>query len=340
MPPVGNRLVRQLPRRRRTFRLHRVDRRRNPVHVHCQEGPELRQHSLNPVVLHLLDGAHHPGKSRLLEIFALEQQILVAVAVPAPERGIDAEDQEREINRPRGEIIEIRTEVFLGSPRVLIIAMTDFMAATSRELRDVHAIVVDQLEVTASDNDVAVLQIAVRNLMLLERGNHVEPAIGQRADGKRTPDGRLNRAGKAFAVDPFHFEDRIPFAPDSQTLGEKMESYRVAKIRRRQMLADGGIALLMVGKIAQKAAHGPAFSAATDTIDARETAGNRPGQTQRSEISVARLQLRIIEVELRTLYRFVVILRCRPRHGYPFVCMCRKDLPALGHPTTRGGLRK
>src|SRR5205823_302077 len=109
-------------------------------------------------------------------------------------------------------------------PRMLVIPMADLMTDLPGERRYEHSVVVDEFEISACNQDVAVLQIAMRDAVLLQSAEHLHPPFGKIHERDRILDVRLDGLLQCGAVDPFHFQDGIPLATNTNPSFEKLEA--------------------------------------------------------------------------------------------------------------------
>ena len=84
---------------------------------------------------------------------------------------------------------------------MLIVRMAQFMALSPRESWHIHAVVVDESEISVDDEHVAVLKIAMSNTMLSQSPHHCYPSISQDEESRRIAKMLLNIIG--LTQEPF-----------------------------------------------------------------------------------------------------------------------------------------
>ena len=111
----------------------------------------------------------------------------------------------------RREAVQLRVEL-VGAARVLIVWIARFTGWSTAQRGHEHAVVVDQAQRAAAvDQDVAVLQVAVRDAEPTQLGGPVSTKsaldVRQRA---RLRQALLDGAVERPAVEPRHLGDRVP----------------------------------------------------------------------------------------------------------------------------------
>ena len=96
-----------------------------------------------------------------LKILTAKDQTLIAAAKVTPQLRFQRERHQRGVDNPSREMVNARAKIALAALRVLIIAVADLVALLAGQGRYIHAVIVDQPQLAAADDDVAVLQIAV-----------------------------------------------------------------------------------------------------------------------------------------------------------------------------------
>ena len=161
----GDRLELERPDPRR-LREHRFQARQilhRPSHHRGQDAGQIRHFGI-------LERRQIPPEGappRLVEILAHEEKV-VAGAVRVPELAIDLQRPQRQVDHQRGKPVQVRTEIGHAPLRVLIGAMPDLGGLPPDQRRHPHAVVVDEQKIPAGDQDVSVLEVAVRELRVLD----------------------------------------------------------------------------------------------------------------------------------------------------------------------------
>src|SRR5206468_2399675 len=123
-------------RRSRCWRSRRLGRKAGGVDERNLCGTEVEQRAegvgqrAHPFVLRgLKDG--QGWRIRRIEVGPTEKQTLIAAMQLRPERRIEAEHNERDVDDPLGEVVQVRTEVECAAQRVLVVAMAIFRRGPS-----------------------------------------------------------------------------------------------------------------------------------------------------------------------------------------------------------------
>ncbi len=95
----------------------------------------------------------------------------------SPEIWFDAEGDEGEVNHPGCEMVKVGAEVRSAPVRVLVIAVSEFMAGSPIKTRHVHPIVVDEAEVPIYHEDIPMLEVSMGDRGPPELGNKIEESI-------------------------------------------------------------------------------------------------------------------------------------------------------------------
>src|SRR3989442_11336624 len=98
---------------------------------------------------------------------------------------------------------------------MLIVGVACLNRGSARKSWDKHPIVVDELEVLADNQDVAVLEIPVSDPSSSERFQHSDPPRRQGADGNRISKVAVDEPDQWISRHPLHLQCRKPLAPDS-----------------------------------------------------------------------------------------------------------------------------
>src|SRR5262249_38043480 len=190
---------------------------------------------------------------------------------------------------------------------------------------DTHAVVVDQLDGqgvpgAGHEDDVAVLQIGVRDTGLSQPPGHPRPDEAELLQAGGPVQRVADELVEQQPLDPAHLEDGIPPAADADALLEVLEIDGEGQPGSGEVFADLGVALAQARDLAGEALDRPGVARrALDLVDVGEVAGARHRDAQRVERRLALAQLGVAEAGLRVLDRLVVILRQRPRHwGTPW----------------------
>ena len=107
-------------------------------------------------------------------------------------------------------IIQVRSEIQFSSLWMLIVAMADFKTAAAFECRNIHAVIINQPELSLHHKHVAVLQVAVCDLRLTQIRKHFRPCLSQIAQRHWGRQVLLDIGNEAVAVNPPHPYERIP----------------------------------------------------------------------------------------------------------------------------------
>ena len=134
--------------------------------------------------------------------------------------------------------------------------VTQLAGLQAERAGDDHVVVVDQRNgVGVGDEDVAMLQIAVRDLGGAQIATDRDPLVGEAAQARRVVEVLLDVGIKPDAVRPIHFEDRIPAAAHANPLRQILEIDHEGQRSLLEVGGNGGVALLLIGDFAHEAAH-------------------------------------------------------------------------------------
>ena len=253
--------------------------------------------------------------SRLVEVLADEEEI-VARVVLVPEPAIDLESAQREVDHQRGEAIEVRPVVRRAAPRMLIRAVPDLRRLAAFQLGNPHAVVVDEQEVLAANEDVSVLQVAVRELRALHFLDQPAKPCSKGGEPGGIAEEALDAPIEVLALHPRHLHDRKRAPFDAQAVGQIGEGGALRDALFGQMAGDGRVALGVVGDGPEEAAYRPGVVTLRRPVDHRVSAGGGLRHAEAVLVDLRFLQLGIAERSLRELERLVVVGEVGPGRHY------------------------
>src|ERR1051325_1385604 len=97
---------------------------------------------------------------------------------------------------------------------MLVVLMSNLAGAPAGHLRNKNSIVIDQAQLTVLDDDVAVLQVAVRNTRSLQRMQQAQPLFRKVQQHVLAMEHFAHVKIQRRALDPIHEENRKPVATD------------------------------------------------------------------------------------------------------------------------------
>ncbi len=154
-----------------------------------------------------------------VEVGLDEQQVLTGHE-PC-ERRVRGEGEHREGDDQRGERVDVRAPVGVGPVDVLVVGMAVLVRRADSHVGHPDAVEVDELElVVVGEQHVAVLVVAVRELLVLEGFDEVEPSVGEAREPSRIVETVLDCDVQRIARHPGHDDDGPPLAVHAHALVE------------------------------------------------------------------------------------------------------------------------
>ncbi len=240
---------------------------------------------------------------------------------------------------------------------MLVIAVPDLVAVAAAEIGHEHAVVVDQPQLVTGDQDVAVLQVTVRDMLCLQVTNQLGPSFREPGNGIRPAQVARHVLIERLAFDPFHLQNGIPGSLDLDALGLEVEIDHVG---------DRAVACFLVGMQARETLHAPLLAVDKDAVGLAKRAAARPGHagntaSRRVGFDAPRAQFWIGKAVTRVLNDLVVLIRLRGNGqfaghfdsamgrrktenkgctgccGHRYACIFRLDLESIQKPSFRRG---
>ncbi|PSR00920.1 MAG: hypothetical protein BRD47_07640 [Bacteroidetes bacterium QS_8_68_28] len=214
----------------------------------------------------------------------------------------------------------MRAEVLLGAVGVLVIAMAHLRALFPVQSGHEGRVVVHQAQLWRSlacpfgDERVAVLEVAVRDAGVFEGGEHLGPCLRQRVQGAGVVEVLLGVAVERRPLRPVHLQQRERRAVHADALRLVVEADGIGQFRFGEMIGDGAVPLLLVGRLREEALGSQAAALGRGhREDGGEGAGGRARQPQRSGARRRALELLVGEGVLGVLEGLLIGTRARER---------------------------
>jgi len=102
---------------------------------------------------------------------------------------------------------------------MLIMPMAQFMALASPESWHIHAIVVHEAEIPIDDEHIAMLKVAMSNIMLAQSSQHGYPSISEDEERRWVAKMLLDIGIERVSLYPLHLQNRIPLPSHFNALG-------------------------------------------------------------------------------------------------------------------------
>ena len=271
------------------------------VEVRAQAAGQVDQHG----VAAGLEGPQRLGVRGVGEVGGAKQQALVAAVETAPQQGVDRHADQRGVDDPGREVVEVEPELAGLSGRVLVVAVSQLVGGEAGQARHEHAVVVDEAEVAARGHeDVAVLEVAVGHAGAAQLVDESGEASGEIRQRGAVPQVLFDVGKQRLALRPVHLHDREPLAPDEHAalLELEADAPRAAAWQSAQVLVQLAVAAVHVVEPADEAAHRPRPPVVgLHAKDAGEVAAHRTGKAQGREVDGRPGQRRIGERARRVL---------------------------------------
>ena len=178
--------------------------------------------------------------------------------------------------------------------------MAHLTRGLARQRRHEHAVIVDELDrqgvgrAAGHEQDVAMLQVGVGDAGGPQSLSHASPDLQQAVQHRRLVEILADELVEGEALDPLHFEDRIPLPADADPFLLIGELDGEGQLGVLQGAADFLIAFAQAGDLAGEAFDGPARAVgAAEFVDVGEVAGARQRDAESVADDLALLQFRI-----------------------------------------------
>ncbi len=192
----------------------------------------------------------------------------------APELGPLGQRDEREIYDERGEVVGVAREVCDVARRMLVVLVSDLARPEAFERGHVHAVEVNEPQLSPLDDDVSVLQVSVRDLRFGERGDELEPLVGKVRKSFAATHGLVEVNVERRPFDPLHDEHGIASARDEYPLRQILEARERIDAVSFEVRVERAVAFGAVAEVASEAAHSQRHTRlAVELEDVRELAG-------------------------------------------------------------------
>ena len=198
--------------------IRQVDKRRHLVDGHAREREQPLGQVANVLRRRAEKVAVKGAVVRGQEVLGPKQQLVMrrSLDVLRPQRRIDRQGTQGQVDHQGREVVQIQREVRgLVALRVLVGLHADFQVAAADQGGNAHAVVVDQLQITAcGDHHVGVLQIAVGDPRVGQLPHQLDPAGGRPRQGLSVsfPAPRPDPVEQRLPLDPVHDDQRVPLA--------------------------------------------------------------------------------------------------------------------------------
>src|SRR5438552_5602069 len=140
---------------------------------------------------------------------------------------------------------------------MLVGTVASFRGVAALQGQHQKAVVINQLKRSASHQDIALLQIAVRDPSGFEVANEIHPFCPQCREHPGKAELLLDMTVQQVALRPLHFDDREPLGADLDALLEKPKINVVAQADLVKMSGNRLIPFGMVADGTQEAANRP-----------------------------------------------------------------------------------
>ena len=119
---------------------------------------------------------------------------------------------------------------------MLIVGMAELVPGKTPEGGDIHAIIVNQLQLAFYDQDVAVLQVAMGDVILAERRHHLQKPLVRAFQDCLVTKMLTHKSIQRDSAHAVHLQNRVPGTPDPGPLLDVAELNRTRESRLAQML--------------------------------------------------------------------------------------------------------
>ena len=196
--------------------------------------------------------------------------------------------------------------------------MAVFVRRADAHVRNPDAVEVDELKlISVVEQDVAVLVIAVSELLVLQDLDEVEPAVGQSRQTRRVAKAILDGDVQLVARDPRHDHDRPPLVVDANTVVDPLGRHDRRDAVRLDVLLQRPVPLASLVVRAEQTAHRnrPLCRLHVKRDGALAAGGRR--NSERGQGELTGLEFRVGEGRARLLDRRGVLGAGRPstRHA-------------------------
>ena len=267
-----------------------------------------------PDRLDLAERGEQRRRLRIVEITRLKENVL-ARAEGRPEVGPLDERAERGVDDEAGEVIERRVEVGLGAVGVLVVAVADLRAGLACERRDEHRVVIDEHEphvaVVFADEDVAVLEVAVRDPGVFQIDEQRAPGSGEGAQDIRITPMLFDERRKPLPFRPRHLQDGIARPADPDAFRLVVERDGTLQLCVGEVLRDGPVSSGLILHARQKAAHSKPSTLGLDRKDSSERTRDGLRQAEGVRRGRPRREVRVGERRRGKLQRLLVVAGSR-----------------------------
>src|ERR1051325_12068593 len=113
------------------------------------------------------------------------------------------------------------------TPGMLIVLMSDFAGDPALHLRHKDPVVIDEAQLPVFDDDVAVLQIAMRDARSLQRVHQSKPLFGKMQQYFTAVQHLCDIQIESRPIDPVHEEDRKSIAADQNSFRSVTEFRKI-----------------------------------------------------------------------------------------------------------------
>ena len=189
------------------------------------------------------------------EVVGAEQDRLAAVTEAPMQRRVLDQRSKAQIDGDEREPVDSRAEMRQGAPRMLKMLVAGLAAEISRHAGHEDAVVIDQLQPLWRDDHVAVLDVAVRDAVLFEKGGKRRELAAQPLERPAVAGMAVEPDAERFALGPVHLDERIPAAADRDAVGEIIEADEIGAFQRPDRPRDRRVFMLRPRDLAMKAAH-------------------------------------------------------------------------------------
>ncbi len=202
-------------------------------------------------------GEHTPDLGTIggLEVGLGEEQVLTGHE--AGEARVSGEAQHGQGDDERRERVDVRPPIGVGSVHVLVVGVPVLIGWSDTHAGDPDAVEIDELElVVVGEQDVAVLVVAVGELLVLEGLDEIEPAVGEAGQATRIAEAILDRDVQRIARDPRHDDDGPPLSVHPHTLVEPCRRHDGRHVEGVDMLLERPVPQPTVVMGTQQTPHG------------------------------------------------------------------------------------
>lgn len=192
---------------------------------------------------------------------------------------------------------------------MLIVLVSEFVGCLPGKCRHEHSIIVHKSQPFVRYDDVVVLQIAVGNTMSAQVKRQLFEVVSQKADGDAVLIVCPNKFAEGGTLDPLHLENWIPLAVNLNTLVQILKWDSARHVIREDEFGYGGVALVLIGNMLEKAPHCHPAVLALKAEDACEPAGHAARQPKRIRLCQSIAQLAVAKAASRSLNCLKIVLR-------------------------------